>query len=385
MKILHISDLHLGKRLESFSLLEDQAYILNRIVETIREQHIRVLLIAGDVYDKSVPPEDAVNLLDSFLSRLNELGVVVLMISGNHDSAERLRFGESFFRKANVHIATNYDNGVGHVVVDGVHFHLFPFARPVHIGYRFADELQASGLTMSSYEDMMRFLVEKKCALQPGAVNIAVVHQFVTANNRGPESAGSEAASTSLGGIDNIDYHCFDAFDYVALGHIHKPQAMGRQTVRYSGSILKYSRDEAVQTKSMTLLEVQEGASCPVSISTILCTPLRDLRSISCTWEELRTMPGEKLGNTDDYVVVNFTDEEDVVEAYFKARSIFQHSLGVVRHTRRQESSEGSPDSVDVAKSPLQLFAEFYFSQNGEPLTDKQLAAVQKLMEECEL
>ena len=276
MKLLHLSDLHLGKRVNEFSMLEDQKYILSEIIQIVEKEAPDAVLIAGDVYDKSVPPAEAVELFDDFLVRLSRLGTQVFVISGNHDSPERVAFGGRLMDPSGIHMSPVYSGQVQPVPLTDafgtVNIYMLPFVKPIHVR-RFFPEAETG-----TYTDALRTAVEQM-SVDPAARNVLITHQFVTGAWR------SESEDISVGGTDNVDASVFDAFDYVALGHIHGPQHVGRETMRYCGTPLKYSFSEAGHQKSVTAVELGEKGS--VQVRAIPLTPRRDMREIRGTYLEL--------------------------------------------------------------------------------------------------
>ena len=267
MKIIHLSDLHLGKRVHEFSMLDDQRYILKQILEHVAEEHPDAVILAGDIYDKPVPPAEAVQLFDQFLCGLAEQGVEVMIISGNHDSAERIAFGGKLMEHSGVHVSPVYDGDVKPVELEDeygiVQFFLLPFIKPIHVRRCYAEE------EIESYTDAMRTAISHM-ERNADARQVLVTHQFVTGAER------SDSEEISVGGTDNVDVTVFDGFDYVALGHIHRPQRIMRDTVRYCGTPLKYSFSEAGHEKSLTVVELEEKGK--VSIRRIPLTPKHDMR-----------------------------------------------------------------------------------------------------------
>ena len=238
MKILHTSDLHLGKNLLEESFLEDQKHILDEIIEIVKEKEISVVIIPGDIYDRSIPPSDALKLFDEFITNLSNMNVKVLITSGNHDSNERLGFGSNIFDNFNIHIVTSYEGQIQKINIGDVDFYLLPFLKPFHIKHLMdAEEYE----DIRNSNDMMKWILSKE-NINPSRINILLSHQFFMANEKLPEQSDSESISLNVvGTLDAIDASLLDDFDYVALGHIHKPQSILRETVRYSGTPLKYS------------------------------------------------------------------------------------------------------------------------------------------------
>lgn len=376
MKILHLADLHLGKRVNEMSMIEDQKYILDQIITLIKEESVGIVLLCGDIYDKSIPTIEAIHLLDELLDQLSKMAIKVLMISGNHDSIDRLSFGKSLFTRSNLYIASQFENEIEKITVKEngitVNFYMLPFVKSAYISHIFQ-------LQTDSYEECFRYLIEHT-KIDEEETNILLSHQFVTANKKNPELSDSE--TSSLGGIDNIDFHIFDPFDYVALGHIHKPQAMGREMVRYAGSILKYSFSEIHMDKKATILTID--AKKEISLSFHPLKPLRDMREIECSLEELLKKQCE-IGNQEDYMHVILTDEEQILDAIGKVRTIYPNVMQISfknrRHMKQLESAQIKEDQISD-QSPAELFEQFYKMQNHIDLDEKRLQLVLSVFEE---
>ena len=376
MKNLHLADLHLGKRVNEKSMIEDQKYILDQIITLIKEESVGIVLLCGDIYDKSIPTIEAIHLLDEFLDQLSKMAIKVLMISGNHDSIDRLSFGKSLFTRSNLYIASQFENEIEKITVKEngitVNFYMLPFVKSAYISHIFQ-------LQTDSYEECFRYLIEHT-KIDEEETNILLSHQFVTANKKNPELSDSE--TSSLGGIDNIDFHIFDPFDYVALGHIHKPQAMGREMVRYAGSILKYSFSEIHMDKKATILTID--AKKEISLSFHPLKPLRDMREIECSLEELLKKQCE-IGNQEDYMHVILTDEEQILDAIGKVRTIYPNVMQISfknrRHMKQLESAQIKEDQISD-QSPAELFEQFYKMQNHIDLDEKRLQLVLSVFEE---
>lgn len=371
MKLMHLSDLHLGKIVNGFSMLEDQKYILDQILDLVRQERPDGVLIAGDVYDKRVPSAEAVTLLDGFLSRLAEL-CEVFLISGNHDSAERLAFGGRLMTAAGVHVSPVYDGTVKTVIrSDGsgaVHIHLLPFLKPVQVRRFFPEE------TVENYTDAVRFALSG-IKLDDGARHVLVTHQLVTGALR------CDSEELSIGGSENVDAQAFDGFDYVALGHLHGPQRAGGDHIRYCGTPLKYSFSEADHHKSVTFVELGEKGQ--VTISTRTLTPLRDMRELRGTYQEL--MARDFYENTDlpeSYLHITLTDEEDVPEAMGRMRLVYPYIMKLgYDNTRTRSYQNPLEQQADVATSPLNLFRQLYEAQNNQGLNEQQDAWLRELIE----
>lgn len=373
MKWIHLSDLHLGKRVNGFSMVEDQAYILKEILEIVRREEPQGVLIAGDVYDKTVPSAEAVGMLDDFLVSLSRLGPQVFLISGNHDSPERLAFGGRLMEQSGVHLAPVYDGNPCLFTLQDAHgpvdVFLLPFLKPAHVRRFFPEE------TIESYTDALRVAIDH-LGVEEGRRNVLVTHQFVTG------AARCESEELSVGGSDNVDASVFAPFDYVALGHIHGPQQVGKPTIRYCGTPLKYSFSEANHEKSVTVVEMEEKGN--VSIRTIPLTPLRDLREIRGSYEEVTLRDFYKGKDfREDYLHIILTDEEDVPDGAAKLRLIYPNLMKLSYDNRRtQNQAQWEEMGPTEEKSPLAMLEEFYEKQNGQPMQETQRSFALGLMEE---
>lgn len=372
MKLIHLSDLHLGKRLKEFSLLEDQKYILSEILRMIDREEPDAVMIAGDIYDKSVPSAEAVELFDEFLVCLSKRGLQVFVISGNHDSPERLAFGNRLMDASGIHLAPVYNGNVVPVSLKDeygtVNIYMLPFVKPAHVRRCFPEE------PVESYTDAVRLAVEAMRP-DPSARNVLITHQFVTGAQR------SESEEFSVGGADNVDASVFRAFDYVALGHIHGPQNIGSERIRYCGTPLKYSFSEARQEKSVTVVEL--CGKDDLKIRTVPLVPARDLVELKGTYEELtRKAFYDGTSYPGDYVRIILTDEEDIPEGMAKLRVIYRNLMALDydnRRTRHEAEITGAEDTE--RKTPLELLGEFYERQNGLPLSEEQTRLSRKLIE----
>lgn len=369
MKFMHLSDLHIGKRVNEFSMLEDQKYILAQILELAKKEQVDGVFLAGDLYDKPVPPAEAVRVLDGFLTRLAEMEVPVFAVSGNHDSAERLAFGAQLFSSRGVYLSPVYDGNAEVVSMEDsygeVRVYLLPFVKPATVRHVFEDE------EIDSYQDAVRAAVEHM-EIDPAVRNVLAAHQFVTG------AARCESEEILVGGLDNVDVTVFDQFDYVALGHIHSPQHVGRETVRYCGTPLKYSFSEAEQEKSVTVVELKEKGQ--VEIRKIPLVPLRDMRRIRGTYLEVTNRSFYEGTNTEDYVQITLTDEEDVPDGLQKLRVIYPNLMRLeYDNTRTRESGDVTGACEVERKSAQELFGEFYELQNNQPMSGQQETFVREL------
>lgn len=373
MKFLHLADLHLGKRVNGFSMLEDQAHILRQILAILDDEQPDGVLIAGDVYDKSVPSVEAVELLDGFLTELRTRGVPVLLISGNHDSPERLAFGGRVMDSCGIHISPVYNGALAPVTLQDafgpVHVWLLPFVKPAHVRRWFPDA------DIESYTDAVAEAVAHM-DIDTAARNVLVTHQFVTGGTR----SGSE--ELSVGGTDNVDSGVFAPFDYVALGHLHGAQHIGRETIRYAGSPLKYSFSEARQHKSVTVVTLGEKGD--VQVRTAALTPLRELREIRGSYDELTARSFyEHTTYRSDYLHLILTDEQDVFDAMSRLRTIYPYLMTLDYDNARTRAAGGmSVPAETERRTPLELFEALYQRQNHRPMSEVQRAYIAQLMEQ---
>lgn len=385
MKVLHVSDLHIGKRVNGISMLDDQRYILRQILDIAEKRQVSVLLIAGDVYDKASPSAEAVTVFDAFLTDAVAAGLRVLAIPGNHDSAERIAYAQGLLEKQGVCLPPVYAGEVERVELEDEHgpveFWLLPFLKPGDVRRFFPDEEIGD-----DYSAALRAVLGA-CAIDQGKRNIVLSHQLVTAYGTAPDRADDEI---KLGGMDNVDVSVYDAFDYVALGHVHRPQRVGRDTVRYSGSPLKYSFSEARYGKSVALIELGEKkpsddvGEC-VSFELIPLVPLHDVREVRGTLADVLAM-GTAHDASQDYLHITLSDEHPQLDAMAKIHEVFPNAMMLdydnvtVLIDRPQAQLTADPDSMDT----LDLFSVFYESQVGNPLDDEQRNFAHKLIAKVE-
>lgn len=424
MKLIHLSDLHLGKRVNEFSMLEDQKYILYQILQRIDEETPHGVILAGDIYDKPVPPAEAVELFDEFLVNLSRRDLQVFIISGNHDSAERLAFGGRLMEGSGIHFAPVFDAKVAPLHLEDelgtVDVFLLPFVKPANVrrAYEAAavsrpgsapetagpedatagtpeDADDRNTTEIKTYTDAIRAAIA--CMeIDPAHRNVLVTHQFVT----GALRSDSEETTLNVGDTDNVDAAVFSDFDYVALGHIHRPQNMGGGSliteagdgsdqslstagfplIRYCGTPLKYSFSEANHEKSITVVELGEKGY--VSVRTIPLQPLRDMVELCGTYEELTAKSFyEDTTYPQDYVHITLIDEEDIPEAMGRLRVIYPYLMKLDYDNRRTRTSvqiEGASRMEE--KTPKQLFSEFYQLQNNTELSKEQEAFLDDLI-----
>ncbi len=372
MKLMHLSDLHLGRRFGEFSLIEDQKYVLDQITVMAGAEKPDAVIIAGDIYDKSVPSVEAVQLFDDFLCAIAALDIKVFVISGNHDSPERVSFGARLMDRRGVYLSQVYDGSVKPITLQDafgpVDVYLLPFLRPSSVRRFFPD------IEIISYHQALTQVIGS-IQLDASRRNLLITHQFVTG------ALLSESEDITVGTADNVDAAVFDAFDYVALGHIHRPQSVGRETVRYCGTPLKYSFSEARQEKSVTMVELSIKGD--TRIKTMPLIPLRDVREMRGTFAELTARTYYQSAGASDYLHITLTDEDDVMDAIGKLRVVYPHVVLLDYDNIRTSSSQVLAAIDQVEKStPLQLFGVFYEKQNGSPMTQEQRDYISGLIAE---
>lgn len=371
MRIIHLSDLHLGKRVNGYSMLEDQKYILDEILTVIDEQKPHAIIIAGDVYDKPVPSAEAVQLFDDFLYSLTQRNLQMLVISGNHDSPERIAFGSRFMGKSGVHMSQVYNGKADLVTLSDkygeINFYLLPFIKPSNVRRYFPDK------EINTYTDAVKLAVSQMNINEKGR-NILITHQFVTG------AVLSESESIMVGGTDNVESYVFNGFDYVALGHIHRPQNIGEK-IRYCGTPLKYSQSEINHIKSVTIVDIAE--KCNLEISVVPLKPLHEMREIRGTYNEITLYDNYINTNLEDYVFIILTDEEDEPDAISKLRTIYPNLMKLeYDNTRTRNSSVLSEVEKIENKSETELLSEFFEKQNGKEMSAEQLEYAEKLLEQ---
>lgn len=378
MKLLHLGDLHLGKSVSDFSMIEDQRYILGQIIDIIKKQQIDAVLIAGDVYDKTVPSEDAVRLLDEFLVQLSSMNTETFLISGNHDSDERLGFGSSLFEANHIHIFTKYQGTLyKQELCDAygkVNIYLLPFVKASQVRHFFPKE------TIASYEDAIRVLLSH-AKIDRSERNIIMAHQFVAGKSADPRLGGSEGIMAhSVGTIEKIGADCFDDFDYVALGHIHSPQQVGRQTVRYSGSILKYSLSEVNDPKSVPIVTL--GQKGERSVELVPLRPRRDMRHLKGKLRQL--LDPNHIQSPDDYIYVTLTDEAPIQDAMDIFRQYYPNTMKIMydnAHTREIEQVDIT--NVTQERDFDELLSDFYQMMYGISISKEEMQIMREVATEA--
>ena len=374
MKLFHLSDLHIGKRVNEFSMIEDQKYILKRILDLAEEEKPDGIILAGDIYDKQIPSAEAVQVFDEFITRLAGRAIPVFIISGNHDSAERLAFGGRLLNSRGIYLSPVYDGSVTKIPLKDqygtVWIHLLPFIRPSTVRHVFENEADLVTDVQTAAETVIRHMeIDLKDR------NILVAHQFVTGASR------CESEDVQVGGLDNIDAAVFTPFDYTALGHIHSPQNVGTDRVRYCGTPLKYSFSEVDQEKSITVVELEKKGT--VRTSLLPLKPLRDMRKLRGTYLELTDRSFYRDMNREDYIQVTLTDEDDVPDGLQKLRVIYPNIMQLLYDNQRTKTTQ----EVDAAqavekKTEIELFYELYELQNNQPMTKQQKDFAEQLIRE---
>ncbi len=367
MKLLHLGDLHIGKKLNNHKLIEDQKYALREVIEFFSHDDIDGLMIAGDLYDVANPSSEAISVVDWFLTELSTFHKPIFIISGNHDSSERTSYASSLLAKQQIYISPTFSGSVEHVTLTDeygpITFWLFPFVKPINIAGFFPDA------QINSYSDAFRLLVDS-CDIDPAQRNVALIHQFVVSGMKQPEISDSEILS--VGGLDGVESSIFDVFDYVAMGHIHKSQAMGRETCRYSGSLLKYSLSEVNYVKRFPVVDIKDKSQ-DIEIDYFSFKPLRDLRAVKGSLDEILSSD-ESEEQRNDYIHVTLTDDFLNDEAIFKLRSYYPHimSYELDNYLSQNVNNNLTFADVTVKKDPLEHFKDFYSVIKGKPLNENQ-------------
>ena len=362
MKFAHISDLHLGKRIHQFSMIEDQKYILEKIVEIVKEEKVDGILLAGDIYDKIYPSAEAVALFDSFLVHLAKEEIRIFVISGNHDSPERIAFLGELTKKAGVHLSQVYNGKIDAIDMEDefgkVHIYLLPFIKPVHVRHFFPEE------KILNYTDAMEVVI-RNMNLNTEDRNILVAHQFVTGAGR------SESEEISVGGLDNVEVDVFGDFDYVALGHIHRPQNMGSCKVRYSGTPLKYSFSEWQDEKSITIIQLGEKGDLDIKVIPLI--PRQDMVKIRGTFLEVMNPVNFPKLEVNSYLHITLLDEMDIPDAFNRLTSVYPNLMQMEYDNLRTRERRNLQVRKEVARiSPLDIFAGLYETMNNQPMSEVQ-------------
>lgn len=374
MRFLHTADLHIGKRVNEFSMLEDQEYILRQILKTADKEQVEAVLIAGDVYDKQVPSAEAVRLFDWFLTQLNSRKLPVIVIGGNHDSVERLSFGAQIMEESGVYLTQSYDGKVVPVRLEDeygpVNLWMLPFLKPAMVKRFFSEQ------DIVTYQDALETVIGHM-ELNREERNLLIAHQFVT----GAVTGGSEdSVEVFVGGVENVDASVFADFDYVALGHIHRAQSAGGEQIRYSGTPLKYSFSEIRHEKSVTIAELKEKGSLTVHQEPL--KPLHDMREIRGSYEELVLRENYQGTDLEDYLHVILTDENDIPDVIGRLRSIYPNIMKLdYDNQRTRRNQELMKEEAAVEQSPMELLGQFFSQQNNQEMSPEQTEYARTLME----
>ena len=374
MRFLHTADLHIGKRVNEFSMLEDQEYILRQILKTADKEQVEAVLIAGDVYDKQVPSAEAVRLFDWFLTQLNSRKLPVFVIGGNHDSVERLSFGAQIMEESGVYLTQSYDGKVVPVRLEDeygpVNLWMLPFLKPAMVKRFFPEQ------DIVTYQDALETVIGHM-ELNREERNLLIAHQFVT----GAVTGGSEdSVEVFVGGVENVDASVFVDFDYVALGHIHRAQSAGGEQIRYSGTPLKYSFSEIRHEKSVTIAELKEKGSLTVHQEPL--KPLHDMREIRGSYEELVLRENYQGTDLEDYLHVILTDENDIPDVIGRLRSIYPNIMKLdYDNQRTRRNQELMKEEAAVEQSPMELLGQFFLQQNNQEMSPEQTEYARTLME----
>ncbi len=378
MRFLHLGDLHIGKSVNDFSMIDDQKYILNQILSVIDEQNVDALLIAGDIYDKSVPSEEAVKVCNEFICALAEQKIKTFLISGNHDSDERLNFGSPLFETTGIYIASKYEGRLSKQTLEDeygpLHIYLLPFVKASQVRHYFPEE------AIDSYDGAVRFAI-KKADIDKKARNLIVAHQFVAGGGGDPEIGGSESAAVlTVGAVERVGADCFADFDYAALGHIHSPQSVGRDTVRYAGSPLKYSVSEITNDKSVPLITI--GKKGEVSVELIALKPRREMRRLKGRLEQL--LDRKKITDTDDYIYVTLTDEAPVPNAMDIIRGYYPNVLKLdYDNSYTKGTDQGILLETAKTQSFEELISDFYRMRFGTEISEEEMGILFEAAQEA--
>lgn len=373
MRLMHLSDLHLGKTVNNYPMLDDQKYILIKILNIIDEQKPDAVMIAGDVYDKSAPSAQAVEVFDDFLTRLSERGLKVFVISGNHDSNERMAFGAKIMDKSGVFMGPVYKGSVEPVTLADeygeINFYMLPFLKPAHVRKAYPES------EIKDHDQAIRLVIEDM-AVDTNARNVLIAHQFVTGSER------SDSEELAVGGAENIGADAFCAFDYVALGHLHRPQSCGTHTIRYSGTPLKYSFSEVNDNKSVTIIDIKDKGQTEISL--IPLKPMREMSELKGTYDEIMALKTYRdTSYPDDYMHIILTDETDVPDALSKLRKVYKNLMKLdYDNARTRAIAESEAPGEAGCKPPLEYFSDFFESRQHKAMTPEQTGLVADLIEQ---
>ena len=380
MKILHTSDWHLGKRVNDFPMLDDQKYILNEIVRVVKEEKPDVIIIAGDVYQTSTPAAEAVSLMNEYINQLHALCKQIFVLSGNHDSAERIAFGAEIMNQTGVHFSQVFNSKPQKITLrdeyGDVNIYMLPFVRPVDVRAVYENELEESDQTIETYDAAVQKAID---AMAPdySQRNILVAHQYF----KGGERCEGE---DSVGGLDDVDAEIVKDFDYVALGHLHRPQHVQQYPhIRYSGSPLKYSFSEVNHQKSVSIIECNEKGNLSIKKRELI--PLHDWIDIRGTYDELMSEQFYRgKGYENKYVRITLTDEDDIVDGMKKLKGVYPLAMSL-EYDNTRTRTESKVGIGDIQKKPIELIEEFFEKQNGQAMNGDQHELVTNLINKLEL
>ncbi len=383
MKLLHLADLHIGKRVYEYSMLEEQKSVLMQAFQMAKEHQVDAVLIAGDVYDKTIPTIEGVKLFDTFLTALKTKNIPTFIISGNHDSAERLSFGRHLLENAEIYLSGTYEEEILKKTLTDefgeVDIYLLPFLKPQQIEVAEGEEKP------QDYTEAVK-LILGRLKINKNNRNVLVAHQFVGGGSAEPDRADSE--TQSVGGVDMVDYRVFEDFDYVALGHLHGAQHVGRESVRYAGSPVKYSFSEARQVKSATLVTLGRKenalAGADITVEKLPFTPVHDMREIKGTLEQLTNPEVLKESDCNDYMHITLTDEEEIYDVFGKLRAVYPNLMALDFDNKRTRA-EGAVALAGEAvreKSTMELFCDFFRQQAGCEISPMQEQIIKDIIEE---
>jgi exonuclease SbcD len=374
MKILHTGDWHIGKLVNGVHMTEDQRFILEHLINLIKKEKPDVLIIAGDIYDRSIPPTDAVKLLDEcFAEILIKNKTKIIGIAGNHDSPNRLAFGSQVFKEQGLFLKGEIKDIIEPIVIDNAKFYLIPYVEPSVIKENFGEK------NIKSHDDAIKFLIDS-IELDPEALNICIAHGFIT--NSDTIETSDSVRPLSIGGSEYVNVDYFEAFDYTALGHLHRPQKVKHDFIRYSGSLLKYSFSEVNQQKKVTLVEFENNNFAKF---TEVSLPIkRDLKVLEGTLSEVISLGKSGEVNTDHYYKIVLTDEGQLIEPMAKLRQVFDHVLKLEfrRTLMNNETTNTSADKNFEKKSNLELFQNFYENMTDKPFDPKRKELTVSLLDD---
>lgn len=369
MKFIHLSDLHIGKKVKNYSMVENQRDVLNQILNIIDDEKPDGILIAGDIYDRDTPSAEAISMLDNFLVSLSQKNAEVFVISGNHDSAAQIAFASKLIEKTGIHMSPVYNGEIKPFTMKDeygeVEIYMLPFLKPMHIRRVYGEE------TITNYTDAIKVAVDHM-NIDESKRNIILSHQFVT-------GAGRCDSEIQVGGLDNVDAEAYEVFDYVALGHIHSPQTIKKGKIRYCGTPLKYSFSEADQKKSVTIVEIKEKGNVEITTRELTC--IKDFIRIRGTFEEIAGKYSDR--NIEDYVEVTLTDEQDIPDAFRKLQLIFPNiMLLMYDNIRTREKRTETVAPVVKELSEYELFERLFELQNNQKFNAIQAEYIEKIIDE---